>query len=178
MLMDAEFGKTESACQTYLFDARPNSVRVRLPMHRTFSFFVAGTPKPQPRPRAFAFKRGDKTQVRVYDPGSSEHWKSEIALAAKEAGITKIDGPVGLKLVFSFPRPKAHFRANGCVKDSAPKFHTKKPDFDNLAAAVSNALTKIGAWEDDAQVVSCRVEKHWALGNWQGGCSVEITSMT
>jgi hypothetical protein len=47
------------------------------------SFRVDGLPKGQPRPRAFARKMGDRFVARVFDAGTAEAWKSEIALAAR-----------------------------------------------------------------------------------------------
>jgi Holliday junction resolvase RusA-like endonuclease len=145
--------------------------------NRTISFFVSGTPKAQGRPRAFALKQGDKIQVRAYSPTTAEGWKSAIAIAAKEAGIEKFDGPISLELRFNFKRPKSHFRANGKVKETAPSHHTQKPDFDNLAAAVANALTKIGAWNDDAQLARVLVTKDWAIVNSAGGCHITISEL-
>jgi Holliday junction resolvase RusA-like endonuclease len=144
---------------------------------RTISFFVAGEAKAQGRPRAFAFKRGDKIQVRAYSPGTAEEWKSAIAVAAKDVGIEKFAGPVSIELRFNFKRPKSHFRANGQLKDKAPFYHTQKPDFDNLAAAVANALTKIGAWNDDAQLARVLVTKDWSIGNSAGGCHITISEL-
>lgn len=146
-------------------------------MSKSISFYVVGCPKSQPRPRAFAFKKGEKTQVRMYDPGSAEFWKSQIAEAAREAGLEKFEGPVGITLFFSFPRPKGHFRKDGHVKDSAPKHHTQRGDVDNLAKAVYDALTTLGAWDDDAQIVHAQIDKSWALGSSQGGCAIIISEM-
>jgi Holliday junction resolvase len=140
-------------------------------------FYVPGDPKPQPRPRAFARKMGDHYVARVYDAGTAEGWKSAIAEAAKAAGLTKFAGAVAIELRFNFKRPKSHFRRNGEVKDSAPFFHSQRPDYDNLEKGLIDALTKLGAWDDDAQIADVHTTKHWAIGNWTGGCSVTIRSL-
>jgi Holliday junction resolvase RusA-like endonuclease len=146
-------------------------------MNRTISFFVCGEPKAQGRPRAFAFKRGDKTQVRVYDPKTAEGFKSAIATAAKEAGIGRFEGAISLELRFNFRRPQAHFTSKGLVKESAPLFHTQRPDWDNLGKVVPDLLMAIGAVHDDAQIVRVLVTKDWAIGNSAGGCHITIAEL-
>ena len=119
----------------------------------TISFFVPGEPRPQPRPRTFARKFGDKWMARVYDAGTAEGWKSQIAAAAKQyLPQQPIDGAVSLTIYFTMPRPKNHHRANGQLKDSTPVLHRSRPDLDNLEKAVMDALTQLGFWDDDAQV--------------------------
>ena len=119
-------------------------------------FFAAGTPKGQPRPRAFAHAG----KVRVYDPGTAEHWKSEIALAARSAGLAgaQLSGPVALTVEFLLPRPKRL-----CGKRAEPWRipHTSRPDVDNCMKSVFDALTVIGAWLDDSQVYECIASKHY-----------------
>ena len=146
-------------------------------MSKSISFFVSGDPKPQPRPRAFARRMGDHYVARVYEAGTAENWKSAIAEAARAAGLTKFTGAVAVELRFNFKRPKSHFRSNGTVKESAPHFHTQRPDYDNLEKGLIDALTKLGAWDDDAQIADVHTTKQWAIGNWTGGCSVTIHSL-
>jgi Holliday junction resolvase RusA-like endonuclease len=126
-------------------------------------FFAAGEPKGQPRPRAFARKFGDKWSARVFDSGTAEGWKGLVAMAAKPfLPAQPIDRPLALSLHFYFPRPKYHYgRKQGktYLKPDAPRYHTAKPDFDNTAKAVADALTQCGLWRDDALIVRCTVHK-------------------
>lgn len=124
------------------------------------SFWVPGEPKGQPRPRAFARKMGDKFVARVYDAGTAEGWKSQIAIAAKPH-LKQLEGALRLNLIFYFPRPKSHLRTNGQRKETAPRSHVTKPDCDNLAKAVMDALSTLGAWHDDRQVTALSVQKHY-----------------
>lgn len=120
------------------------------------AFFVSGIPKGQPRPRAFAFHG----KARVFDPGTAEGWKSCIAARAHEfEGFFKT-GPLYVSIDFTFPRPKSHSNRHG-VRDDAPVYHIAKPDSDNAAKAVLDALTQIGVWSDDAQVAELRVSKRY-----------------
>lgn len=144
---------------------------------KSISFFAEGCPKGQPRMRAFARKFGAKWMARVYDPGTAEAWKSQIAIAAKPHIAAPLENPVRLEIVFNFPRPRGHFRSNGTVKPNAPRFHTAKPDADNAAKAVMDALTILGAWLDDKQIVQLIVRKEYAIGNFQGGAAIEISEV-
>jgi len=75
-----------------------------------------------------------------------------------------IESPLGVELIFYLPRPKVHQGARG-LRHSAPRAHIKKPDVDNLAKAVLDALSEkggIGLWKDDSQVVDLIVRKRWA----------------
>lgn len=119
---------------------------------------VNGEPKGQPRPRAFV-RAG---RAAVYDAGTSEGWKSEIAMACKELEGALIDCPVAVALTFFMPRPKSHFRTSGAIKLSAPQYWcTSKPDADNLAKAVLDAMTAIRVWIDDDQVAELVIRKYY-----------------
>ena len=135
-----------------------------------FNFTADGLPKGQPRARAFAF--GGK--ARMYDPGTAENWKSCVALAAKPVlPATPLDGPLTLSLAFRFPRPKSHFTKKG-LRLTAPVYVTAKPDLDNAAKAIMDALTQLGAWKDDAQVATLNVLK--VYGD-RPGCDVSIGTL-
>ena len=140
------------------------------------SFFAAGIPKGQPRPRAFARKFGNTYSARVYDPGTAEGWKAQVALAAKASlyGVFPLPGPLGVSLAFYMPRPKGHFGKKG-LKASAPSFPTGKPDVDNLAKAVLDALTQVGMWVDDAQIITLMVSKHYGQ---KTGCQIQIEELS
>ena len=138
-------------------------------------FFVAGIPKAQPRPRAFARKMGDRYVARVYDAGTAEHWKSQIALVAKPFFREPIIGAVRLSVTFVFPRPKSHLRSNGELRPKAPVHHISRPDCDNLIKAVKDSLTQLGAWKDDSQVIEETVRKSYGRNVMDlSGALVEI----
>ena len=135
------------------------------------SFFVPGIPKGQPRPRAFV--RGNRAAV--YDPGTAEGWNGQIALAWRATGHEKvIDGVFDVRLEFRFPRPKHHSNSKGVLKPAAPDWHTAKPDADNAAKAVLDALTTLHVWKDDALVSSLTVTKRY---DTTPGCQISITTL-
>jgi len=140
-----------------------------------FNGIIFGTPKAQPRPRAFA--RNGK--ARMYDPGTAEAWKSDIAGQTKKLHNMQLEGPLKVYLFFSFERPKSHFKTDGkSLKPNSPKrYFTKKPDADNLAKAVLDALTAMGVWKDDSQVVILDTTKTWCDINGRPGCVLSILSI-
>lgn len=136
-------------------------------------FYAHGFPKGQPRPKAFS--RGGRAGV--YDPGTAEGWKGQVALAAMDfKPIQPIIFPVMLHLEFFMPRVKAHFftgsRAN-VLRDSAPGYHTNTPDADNLAKAIMDALSQLNFWRDDALVCHLNVRKLYDDGRGPG-CLITI----
>jgi Holliday junction resolvase RusA-like endonuclease len=132
-------------------------------------FYVNGTPKGQPRPKAFARKFGAKWMARVYDPGTAEGWKSEIATAAKtHIPPQPLSGPLSVQIALHFPRPKSHSNKKGTLKADAPRFHTSKPDSDNAAKACLDALTALGFWLDDSQVCKLQCWKFYTTDGRPG----------
>lgn len=148
-------------------------------MMEPIDFFVPGLPKGQPRPRAFARKMGNgKFVARVFDAGTAEAWKSSIsAEAAQHKPAAPLAGPVRLRILFLMPRPRAHYKSGHPERGltaKAPEQFTGKPDVDNLAKAVMDALTQCGwFWYDDAQVVMLIVRKGYA-GVTGSGAWIEV----
>ena len=136
---------------------------------------VKGLPKGQPRPRAFVRVK----RAAVYDPGTAEGWKGDVARACAELEGRCLFAPLSVGLSFYLPRPKSHFRANGQLKDASPVWlHDGKPDVDNLAKAVLDALTGIRAWRDDAQVCEMRVSRYYECpAKKSPGCLIRICEL-
>lgn len=134
---------------------------------RTVSLFVPGVPVPQPRPSValrgtvpVAYYRDPKKKLKI--------WKTNIQVEAEVHPCWPKDVSLSLQLAFYMPRPKADFNAKGEVKDRAPKWHTKKPDVDNLVKAVQDALEGI-LWENDSQISILVAKKLWDdTGNTPG----------
>jgi Holliday junction resolvase RusA-like endonuclease len=128
---------------------------------------IEGEPKPQPRPRAF--RRGQF--VGVYNPTNADAWKVRCAVTAHDACGKPFAKAVRVALWFMMPRPASHRKKNGALRSSAPAKHVQRPDVDNLAKAVMDALSGI-AFKDDAQVVELIVGKQWA--EEAHGCIVTV----
>ena len=141
-------------------------------MKEPISFYVEGDPKGQPRARACI--RGK--HAGVYDPGTADAWKIAVAEAWRHVRTEPFTGAVSLSLRFYFQRPKSHFGTGNnsrIVKRSAPLRHTTTPDCDNLAKAVMDVLTRLGAWNDDCQVNELKIQRHWV--ERAPGCAIRIS---
>ena len=141
------------------------------------AFFASGTPKPQPRPRAFARNMGGgKFAARVYDAGTAEGWKSSVAIAAKShIPASPLDDVLTVTLEFKLPRPKSHLNSKGSLNKNAPILHRSKPDLDNLAKGVLDAMTQIGFWTDDGLISSLKITKRYTdCGDHGPGCLIIV----
>lgn len=150
-------------------------------MNDTLSFVAHGLPKGQPRARAFARKMGAKFVARMYDAGTADEWKHNVAEALLARLLVndwqRTEEPVHVAIVFVMPRPKSHTRENGSLRDSAPRFHKAKPDIDNLVKLVFDVITRSErVWHDDSQVIACLAEKKYAASNERSGAIVTISS--
>jgi Holliday junction resolvase RusA-like endonuclease len=130
------------------------------------AFDVVGIPKGQPRPRAV--RRG--AHAGVYDPGTAKEWKGAVAAAALGAmGTAPLSCPLALAIFLRFPRPQRLAK----VSPSSLLPHTAKPDADNCAKAIMDALTGI-AWVDDAQICSLSIVKEYADMTGSAGALIQI----
>lgn len=116
-------------------------------------------------------------KVRMYDPSTAEGWKSQIAAACKEFEGASLEIPLHLSLDFLLARPKSHFRTglkSDQLRRDAPHWSVGKPDVDNYAKAVMDALTQIGVWKDDSYISSLTVTKSFKSPGGMTGCAVMI----
>lgn len=123
-----------------------------------YTFQVRGCPKGQPRAKAARIGGF----IKMYTPNTANDFKAAVQAGAIEAGLMNklLEGPIALELVFRLPRPKGHFGTGknaSRLKETAPHWHTSKPDLDNIEKALKDALSDIRVWRDDCQV--CKVSK-------------------
>ncbi len=149
---------------------------------KSLEIHVKGEPKGQPRPRAV--RRGFRAGV--YDPGTANNWKALVREAAKDKLqrypgllVTPIfRGPVRVEITLWFPRPKSHFLKSG-IRETAPTYHTGKPDRDNCDKAILDALgaEELQIWRDDAQVCAGGTTKLYAAEGQAAGARIHILSL-
>ena len=122
-------------------------------------FTVFGSPQAQKRHRHYS--RGKF--VRVYDPDAKDK-EAFLAEAMAHRPEAPLDQPLHVVLGFHFEHPKSHFgagRNKDRLKPSSPVMHTNKPDCDNLAKFVLDALNGI-FWKDDSVICSLTIDKHYS----------------
>ena len=151
---------------------------------------VIGTPAPGGSKNAFVPKRkdgsfvmrpGGSLMVNVTDAGgkANKEWKKAVAIQARAfmRSSPPHEGPIEVELAHCIKRPKNHFRTgkfSGVLSESAPRYHTQKPDALKFARATEDALTGI-IWVDDCQNVKLTTVKRWCYPGEQPGCIVSIT---
>lgn len=132
---------------------------------------IRETPVAKKRPRFARVGKG----VRAYSEQHTEEGKALLAIQEQWKGPPLL-GPVRLQAFFRLPRPKSHFGTGenaGKLKDSAPCWHTKKPDLDNLLKFFKDCAN--GAiWKDDAQVREVFAIKDYEPGHGVGSTIVNI----
>jgi Holliday junction resolvase RusA-like endonuclease len=133
------------------------------------TFWCDGDPRPEPRPRAFVLPTG---RVSVHCDKSIRDWRTALMLAsARLRPREPIADPVTVCIVFYMRRPQ---RLCGPRHVDGPIAHAAKPDLDNLAKPVLDALTKTQWWVDDSQVVSMWVSKYYCSKGARPGCRVVV----
>jgi Holliday junction resolvase RusA-like endonuclease len=117
---------------------------------------ILGDPQAQKRHRSVRLGSFN----RQYDPSASDKGDF-LSVVQRQAPDKPIDFPIEVHINVFFGRPKSHFKTGKNsheMKESAPYWHTARPDFDNLAKFVCDALNKV-YWKDDSFIVKCTVQK-------------------
>ena len=138
-------------------------------MGKTISFTIPGHPKGQPRAR---FARMGKF-VRTYDTKEAVSRKQEIAAYAMQAGVKPFGGPVMVEIWAEMPRPQRLCRKRD-PQGVLPAMC--KPDCDNIAKSVCDALIGV-AYPDDAAVVDQSVHKFYHKVGGVPSMWVDVTWM-
>ena len=126
---------------------------------KKIEFFVPGIPRPGGSKSAFKNPKTGKIIMSDAGGEKTKNWRAVVALFAKQNYKGELlSGPLRVSIIFVMRRPKYHFRANGELRPTAPKFHDKRPDRGKLLRSTEDALTSI-IWHDDSQVASGPLEK-------------------
>lgn len=122
-------------------------------------FTVLGIPVAKGRPK-FA-KSGNF--VRSYTPQDTVNYENLVRLSYQQScdDLRVLQGEVSMKIDAFFPIPKSTSKKKHQLMSIGAIQHTKKPDADNVAKAICDALNKI-AYADDSQIVSLEVNKYYS----------------
>jgi len=119
-----------------------------------FIFEVIGIPIPQQQVRF------NKRSGHIYNPSTNDIHQLQWQIRPY-APQEPLLGPVEMHLTFYLPIPKSSTAKAKIQMLNGVILPTKKPDFDNLAYLVTNALKGI-AYGDDAQVTDCIIRKRYS----------------
>ena len=129
------------------------------------NFFIAMHP-----PTATAQERKVKIingKPIFYDPPAVKSAKELLsAYLAQHRPPQPLTGGLSLRVLWLFPR--------GAHPHGA--WRTTKPDTDNLQKMLKDCMTRVGFWEDDAQVAREIIEKRWS--DEPCGIYIEIEPLT
>lgn len=132
--------------------------------HR-LTFLVYGTPAPQGSKVRLA--HGAMVEQNKH---AVQTWREDVKLAALRAmddtpDWTRDYRQVAAHVVFTLPRPKAHYRSGKSehlLRPDAPALHSSKPDLDKLLRSTCDALTTAGAYADDSRIAQVYAVKVYA----------------
>lgn len=123
----------------------------------TCDFEVEGKPVGKGRPR---FKRVGNF-VQTYTPANTAEYEKLVRLRFQNAGGVITDKPVRVEIVAFFAPPKSTKKRDKAEMLMNKILPTKKPDCDNIAKIILDALNQI-AYKDDSQVAELSVKKRYA----------------
>lgn len=123
----------------------------------TCDFEIEGKPTGKGRPR---FRRMGNF-VQTYTPTATADYEKLVRLRFQNAGGIITEKPVRVEIAAFFAPPKSARKKDKIEMLANRILPVKKPDCDNIAKIVLDALNKI-AYKDDAQVAELSVKKRYA----------------
>lgn len=121
-------------------------------------FTINIPPHPQERPR---FRRVGNF-VQTYDPPNSKAYKKKVENVARlYAPSTPIDSPIKINMTFFMPIPKSKSKAWKRRALLGLELPDRKPDNDNLAKAILDAMNEI-IYKDDARITDLNLKKRYS----------------
>ncbi len=133
-------------------------------MSDTITLTIYGDPKAQKRHRHAKIKSKKGLDfITNYDPSKSEK-QNFLLTVQNQRPKEPFDVPLSVDMAFYFSRPKGHYGTGknaNVLKPSAPKWHTSKPDVDNLRKFYMDSLNKI-YWKDDSVICAGQTLKQYS----------------
>ena len=128
---------------------------------KTVKFIVPGAPKGKARARTVRGRGGNSFS---YTPEQTVLYENLIKCCYRQESNSMIfnDGqPLKVTIIAYYPIVKSTSKKKKQQMLDDLMFPTKKPDIDNIAKSILDALNKL-AYRDDTQVVTLHMEKHYA----------------
>lgn len=128
---------------------------------KTVKFIVPGAPKGKARARTVRGRGGNSFS---YTPEQTVLYENLIKCCYRQeaSGMIFNDGqPLKVTIIAYYPIVKSTSKKKKQQMLNDLMFPTKKPDIDNIAKSILDALNKL-AYRDDTQVVTLHIEKHYA----------------
>lgn len=114
-------------------------------------------PRPKERPRASVIGG----HARIYTPKTTETYENNIRKAwVQQNGEEPLTGPVVVRIHFGMPIPKSVSKKNRIQMLGRKIRPVTKPDIDNLAKSILDAINGV-AYKDDNQIVTLMAKKYY-----------------
>ena len=143
-----------------------------------FTCVIHQAPLGKGRPRAVSVGG----HARVYTPTATADWEhfAAMEMRAQYESSGPMTGPLGCEIVAVFPRTAELLRKvkGGYKYPTWRIFHSVKPDADNVAKSVLDAVEKAGIIVDDKQIATLTVSKVYCMIDEQPRVEVRIWSLT
>lgn len=118
---------------------------------------IPGKPFAKQRPRAS--RRGRFTTI--YTPKETVDYENLVKYSYfQENGSVLLEGPLEAEIIGTFPVPSSVSNKQKNLMLEGKVQHTKKPDCDNMAKIVLDALNEV-AFHDDSQIVDLHIKKQY-----------------
>lgn len=134
------------------------------------TLYVDGDPVSQPRAK---FSTASWSARTPDDSGRVASWKARVSgafLGLPASDRTRMRswsddrGPLDVAIAVRLKKAKSNRKP----------LPTQVPDVDNLAKAILDALTDVGAWSDDCQIIRMAIVKRWATADQPTGATIRI----
>ena len=130
------------------------------------AFFVPGQPVAKGRPRAFKMKNGG---IGTYTPDKTVEWERSVrSYANDEKPQAPYDCPLRVHIQFYMTRPAS--------KPKKAVWPTTKPDIDNLAKAVTDAMNGL-IYTDDSRICEMVLTKYYEPDSRKVGVRVQVMEL-
>ena len=126
----------------------------------TVAFVIPYEPMGKERPRAYSCHG----HTQVYTPYKTREYEEMIkTIYSLQVGHKRFpdDSQIFLEIIACFPIPKSTSKAKRKMMLDGDILPRKKPDYDNIAKIITDALNGI-AYKDDSQVVWANIRKLYA----------------
>ena len=128
-------------------------------MIEKYVFKINGEPVPKGRPR-FIVRNGF---VQTYTPNKTKAAENAISAQLKTQYNKKpLDCPCMVKITFAFSVPKSYSKKRRAQIEQEDFAHYYKPDADNVAKLVLDAMNKI-IFHDDCQISTLAIQKTYTF---------------
>ena len=114
---------------------------------------IPGEPKGKGRPR---FYNGH-----AVTPEGTREYEKLVSAAYISSGGKYYEGPIGIRIRAYFQIPKSVSKKSQCAMLTGAMKPTKRPDADNIAKIILDALNGV-AYKDDSQVIDISVMKMYS----------------